>query len=184
MKKTQLSLEGKCSLLLEKQNNEVTFFCDGFTFSNVAFLLPEIKEINLTDFSLEMDEGEGGIYQCWEKKDFEHIENFSEIINILKTLPSEIDVFNLNFTSENFTLHVYDDRNIKISSNSIEIKDIIVLIKTLMSKIFMFSEEICTQIVKVLLDNNNKYILISDTGDILEIRESYDDYLNTDKNKI
>lgn len=182
MKKTQLSLEGKCSLLLEKQNNEVTFFCDGFVFSNVAFLLPEIKEINLTSFFLEIDEA--GIYRCWEKKDFEHIKNFSDIINILKTLPQEIDVFDLKLTSENLTLKVYDDRNITISSSSLGIEDMTVLIKKLMSTIFMFSNEICTQLIKAMLESNNKYILINDQGDILEIHENYDDYLNTDKNKV
>ena len=54
MKYTLLELEQKCNLLLERQGDEIVFFCDGFDTLKALFLLPEVREINLTDLLFEI----------------------------------------------------------------------------------------------------------------------------------
>lgn len=175
MNNTLLQLEQKCNLLLERRGNEVVFFCDGLNTYKALFLLPEIREINLTEFFMEM--GEGNTYKCWERKDFKKIDSFSDILAILKTLSPEIYIFDLKFISENIEVYIHDNRFFTVSSSTLGIDGMTDLIKKLIQNIFLFADKICFQLVETLVENNNKYVLINDKGGVLNIYESYDNYL-------
>ena len=175
MSDTLLELEGKCNLLLEIKGDEIIFFCDGLNTLKALFLLPQISEINLLEFGLEI--GEGETYECWERKDFKKIDFFSDILGILKTLPSEIYIFNLKFISEELTVSIYDNRFFTVSSSALDIHDMTELIKKFLKNIFLFTDEIWSKLYKTLIQNKNKYILINDEGEILNIYENYDDCL-------
>ena len=176
MKYTLLELEQKCNLLLERQGDEIVFFCDGFDTLKALFLLPEVREINLTDLFFEM--GAGVTYKCWERKDFEKLDSFSDLLDMVKTLPSEFYIFNLKFISETLLLNIYDNRFFTVSSSTLGISGMTALINKLIKNIFLFTEEVCLQLIKILVENNNKYILINSKGEILAVYENYDDFLH------
>ncbi len=179
MESTLLNLEGKCCLLLEKHDKEIVFFCDGFNVKKVLALLPKIDKINLSEFFLEIGEGES--YKSWERKDFDEINSLSDLMNILSTFPPEIYIFNLKFASENLSISIHDNRHLNISTTTLDEINFTGMIKDFLSKIFHFSDENCSHIISTMNRNNNKYVTINDKGDILNVYESFDDYVSADK---
>jgi hypothetical protein len=179
MDNTLLNLEGKCCLLLDKHDNEIVFFCDGFNVKKVLSLLPKIEKITLSEFFLEIGQGES--YKSWERKDFDTINSMSNLMNILSTLPPETYIFNLKFASENLSLSIHDNRHLNISTRTFDEINFTGIIKNFLSKIFYFSDENCSHIVSALNRNNNKYVTINDKGDILNVYENFDDYVSANQ---
>lgn len=176
-----LKLEGKCNLLLEKSDKSVTFFCDGFDNRVVLNLLPDLGKINLEELFLET--GEGKYYKCWEKKDFVPLNSFSELKDIFNKLSPEIYVFKLRFKSEILDVSIQDDRNLTLTSSIKYSSNLFSIVTTLMKNIFNFQEDLSLSLIDKLSFNDNKYLLINESGIIIGVHENYEDYLNSDQNK-
>ena len=178
MEETMLSLEEKCLLLLRHQNNKVTFFCDGLSVLKALFQLQDIGKIDVEDIFLEL--GHGDTYKCWQKPDFVQINTFLDLLEIFETLPSEIFILHLNFNSQELKVSIYDDRDFTLSSDSFDI--IVMYVEKLLKNNLSFSDEISSRLMKVLRENNDKYILINTSGEVVSVYNDFDEYLFSIKN--
>ncbi len=175
MENTQLYLEGKCLLLIGQQNNEVSFYCDGFNVLEALNQLNEIDRVNIEELFLEA--GEGVSYKSWTKIDFDPVNKLSDLKGIFETLPFEAFIYDLKLTSEKLAVSIHDNREFNISSTSIKIIELTTIVEKLLSSIFGFSNEICLLLITALVENKNKYVLINDKGEILDVYKNFDDYI-------
>ena len=176
---TILKIEGKCLLLIQNLNDELSFYCDGFNVLQALHLLSELNKIYIEEMLLEI--GEGASYKSWTKNDFKQIRTFSDLKKILENLPGKVFIYNLRIISEGLTISIYDNREFNIASGSFNIDELTKVIEKLVKEMFLFSDEITFDLIAKLVTNKNKYILIDDTGNILDVYDNFDDYLSKNK---
>ena len=178
MNTTLLTLEGKCLLSLSNNDGKISFYCNGFNVKNTVLSFSDLQEIEVKNLLLE--KGAGNDYKSFSVTDFATITSYSLLKSIFNTLSNEVYIYDLSFSSSTINVSIHDNRDFLIHFN-IE-TDLRELIIRLINKSLELSFEVSKNLFDSLNQNVNKLILISESGLIEKVFNTFYDYLVENKN--
>jgi len=169
-----LFLENHCLNSISIDNDKVYFYCDGFNMVEVLKVFPEMVETTFT--TLSICPHENYLRLNYDVPEFDKFKNIKAMNQHFQSLNRGVYVFKLDAIIGEYDIYIYDDRYLHITTEIINQDALIKLMAHWYENIFNFSKETTENFIKLLIENNGKYILIGTQAEVLKKYDNIDEY--------
>lgn len=182
---TGINFHNHCILIYELKGAMVNFFCDGINPICAMQQLPDIGKIKIDDLYSNIS-NKTNWEQLFMRNMLTHsppLNMYSELLDYLtlSLAQTPLRMKLIDVTGNDARIWFGEEREFNFTFNPLTYPEFFNNgFEKLLINCFGFGKSIASSVVKVLKDNPSNYIAIDPKGKILQIFESFDEYINSD----